>query len=86
MQGIPETIAPHKARPGPGAPSNGAGPADPIIPQDAVTFFGALFAPDDWVLLRPVETWTENGKKQSRVLNKQVTYLKTKDLKTARDW
>lgn len=31
------------------------------------TFFNALFSESDTVLFRPIEAWTENGKKRSRV-------------------
>lgn len=33
----------------------------------AVEFFSAVFAPGDVLLIRPVETWTEAGRKRSRV-------------------
>lgn len=30
-------------------------------------FFEAVFAPGDWLTIRPVETWTEGGQRRSRV-------------------
>jgi putative DNA primase/helicase len=35
----------------------------------------AIFAPGDYVLVRPIETWTESGKKISCVDFKGITYL-----------
>ena len=34
----------------------------------AATFLSMLFKPDDWITLRLVQTWDENGKKQSKVI------------------
>ena len=36
------------------------------------THLSTLFDPDDYVTFRPTETWTEEGKKKTRVLYKQV--------------
>ncbi len=35
-------------------------------------YLKALYKPDDLVTLRPIETWTENNRKQSRVLYNQI--------------
>ena len=35
-------------------------------------YLKALYKPDDPVTLRPIETWTENNRKQSRVLYNQI--------------
>lgn len=42
--------------------------------NESLRFLLAVFDPDDCVLFRPIETWTEDGKKQSRVIYKQVLY------------
>src|SRR5262245_25345809 len=34
--------------------------------ETAVTFLTAIFAENSLVLFRPIESWTENGKKQSK--------------------
>lgn len=49
------------------------------------TFLRALFADGDTVLFRPIETWTEAGKKRSRVIYKSVLYpaAKTREINTA---
>lgn len=36
----------------------------------------ALFEPEDLVLFRPIETWTNGIRKQSRVLFKQIRYAR----------
>lgn len=36
------------------------------------TYLSTLFDPDDYVTFRPIETWTEEGKKKTRVLYKHV--------------
>jgi hypothetical protein len=41
----------------------------------AITFLTALFDERDSILLRPIETWTEGGRKQSRVLHKHSRYF-----------
>jgi P4 family phage/plasmid primase-like protien len=46
---------------------------DPAIEVGA-KFLSALFAESDTVLFRPIETWTEEGKKRSRVIYKSVIY------------
>lgn len=46
---------------------------DPLI-QSGVRFLQALFDEKDTILFRPIETWIEGGKKQSRVLYKQTIY------------
>jgi hypothetical protein len=48
-------------------------PSDPI-PEGLARFVGTLFAPDDVVLLRPIETWTEEKKRKSRVLYQATVY------------
>ena len=47
----------------------------------AVQFLGAIFEPGDYILLRPIESWTESGKKQSKVDYKGIAYrlVGTKD-------
>lgn len=46
---------------------------DPVI-EVGLTFLQALFQEKDMILFRPIETWTEGGKKKSRVLYKSVIY------------
>lgn len=41
---------------------------------DPLKFLLALFDPADTILFRPIETWTEAGKKRSQVTYKQVKY------------
>ena len=45
--------------------------AEPGVAQ----FFQAIFAPGDYVLLRPIETWIENSRKLSAVDYKAISYL-----------
>jgi hypothetical protein len=40
----------------------------------AADFLEALFAPGDYILIRPIETWTENGQKKSRGDYKDIEY------------
>jgi len=40
----------------------------------AVDFLQAIFAPSDYILFRPIETWTENGQKKSKVDYKGTQY------------
>lgn len=40
-------------------------PPEPV--RTALAFLGALFEPDDRILIRPIETWTEGGRKRSLV-------------------
>lgn len=40
--------------------------------------FAALFEPGDYILLRPVETWVEDGRKRSRVDFKRQAYCPAK--------
>jgi hypothetical protein len=42
-------------------------------------FLQTLFGVDDWILFRPVETWTEGGKKRSHVIYKSVCYQPLND-------
>jgi hypothetical protein len=44
-------------------------------PLDAVRFLKTIFAPGDYTLFRPVESWIENGKKNSRVDYRGISYL-----------
>lgn len=45
-------------------------------PQDSDTceFFQAIFEPGDYILFRPIETWTEEGRKKSKVDYKGIQY------------
>lgn len=40
----------------------------------AITLLTTLFEPSDLLLFRPVETWTEGGRKRSRVDHKNICY------------
>jgi hypothetical protein len=46
--------------------SNGTRPRFRIDPAD-LAVFSALFASGDWILFRPIETWTDGGRKRSRI-------------------
>jgi P4 family phage/plasmid primase-like protien len=50
------------------------------LSPDVATFLGALFAPEEIILLRPTEVWIEAGKKRSRVIYKAERYLRPCDL------
>src|SRR5688572_29546224 len=47
--------------------------ADPVI-ETGVELLRAIFDEHDNVLFRPIETWTDAGKKRSRVVHKSVIY------------
>jgi len=56
---------------------SGTSAVAPNTPQPhtaAVQFLGAVFEPGDYMLLRPIESWTESGKKQSKVDYKGIEY------------
>lgn len=42
--------------------------------EEAVRFLQTLFEPDDPILFRPIETWTEGGQKKSRVFYKGIEH------------
>lgn len=44
--------------------------------SDATKLLAALFPETDYVLLRPIETWVQNGKKESRVAYKLITHVR----------
>jgi P4 family phage/plasmid primase-like protien len=50
------------------------------VPPDVVRFLNALLAPEDWLLIRPIETWTENGRKRSRVVYDGIRHYRAKYL------
>ena len=41
--------------------------------DEALLFLQTLFDPSDLVLFRPIESWTENGKKCSQVVRLLMT-------------
>jgi hypothetical protein len=48
--------------------------------------FGALFAPDDVVVVRLVETWTDgNGKRLSRTIHRETVWAPAGRLATSRE-
>lgn len=53
-------------------------PSVGLNPEQITTYLSTLFAPTDYVTFRPKETWTEDGKKKSRVLYKQSTAISQK--------
>jgi hypothetical protein len=59
-------------------------------PDDFVRFVNALFEPDDLIVVRPVESWVQDGKKKSRVVGDKVLYVTAKDFAafapSARKW
>lgn len=52
----------------------------PSLPQEVQRFFSCIFDGEDNILIRPVETWTETGRKKSRVVYKEIRYRRVKDL------
>lgn len=46
----------------------------PTEPHDAIRFLKSLFAPEDLILIRPIETYIEAGKKCSKVDYPGVRY------------
>jgi len=48
---------------------------DPAV-EVGVRFLRALFAEEDTILFRPIETWVEQGRKRSRVGYGQTCYRK----------
>ena len=38
----------------------------------AIKFLTTLFAPGECILVRPIETWMEDGRKQNRVAHQHV--------------
>ncbi len=62
---------------------NGQCPANQVfapLPEDVARFFGTIFAPDDWVLIRPIESFTKDGKKYSLVCHDDVRHTRASDL------
>ena len=55
-----------------------AAPPDDVVAgvEPAARFLSALFVESDTILYRPVECWTESGRKRSRVDYKQTLYRK----------
>ncbi len=49
-------------------------------PPDLAHFIDAIFDHPDLVLVRPTETWTEAGRKQSRVVYKETKHPHAKEL------
>jgi P4 family phage/plasmid primase-like protien len=49
--------------------------------ETALAFLNALFDPEAWILLRPIETWNEGGRKRSQVDHRNTAY---RNLATAR--
>ncbi len=47
--------------------------------EDVVRFLQAVFAPSDYILIRPIETWTQNGQKKSRVDHKGIQCIQAGD-------
>ncbi|HWA99001.1 MAG TPA: hypothetical protein VG713_10935, partial [Pirellulales bacterium] len=43
--------------------------------DDATRFLRALFEPQDIICFRPIETWTEGAKKQSKVIHSDMTWV-----------
>lgn len=52
----------------------------PTKAQQAVDLWDHIFLPDDVVLVRPIETWEENGQKKSRGIYKAVIHWPKKML------
>jgi hypothetical protein len=58
----------------------------PPVPTDLERFLGALFLPTDPILIRPIETWTEEGKKRDKVVYRHIRYYQTKTLLRPTIW
>jgi P4 family phage/plasmid primase-like protien len=56
------------------------------VPAQLLQFVGALFLPTDTVLLRPIETWAEGGRKQSKVIYASVQYQTAEGLVRPAVW
>jgi hypothetical protein len=56
------------------------------IPVDLQRFLAAVFDPQDLVLIRPIEVYTEKGRKHSRVIYKHVNHLVAKDVASDGVW
>ncbi len=54
--------------------------ADPAGLPAPQPFLAAVFQPADLVLVRPIETWTEAGKKSSRVIYRSAQCYKAREL------
>jgi putative DNA primase/helicase len=67
------------------AKANGKAKA-PAVPADLVRFVDVLFKARDCVLIRPIETYIEDGKKKSQVIYDQILYLEPKDLTFPSTW
>ena len=62
------------------APVNGTTPGAGVGSTPAAAFLDAIFAPDELVLIRPVEVWEEDGTKRNDVKHKQIKYFTAKRL------
>lgn len=57
------------------------------VSTDGVVFLSRLFTPGDLILFRPVETWTdENGKRVSRVVQREARYVRLGAKDGAGEW
>ena len=50
-----------------------------LVSNNVITFLAVLFEPSDNVTIRPIETWEEDGRKQSRVLWNLVSTHRTEE-------
>jgi hypothetical protein len=69
-------MMPKKQEKTPSAIVDSAKPGDRSRLSDAARFLGALFELGDCIIVRPIETWIEHGKKRSRVDWNGIKYLK----------
>jgi len=58
----------------------------PPPPAELVSFLEALFLPDDLVVLRPIESWSDGAKKRSRTVYDAIRYFYRKDLIHPQTW
>lgn len=57
------------------------------VSEQAAQFLKALFAPDDLILFRPIETWTDgNGKRCSQVVFRHVSHRRLGLKKGSSEW
>jgi hypothetical protein len=50
------------------------------VPDEAVHFLSAIFEPCDYILIRPIEVWSEDGRGKSRTLYYETRHPRAKDL------
>ena len=65
---------------------NGTTQATPPMPPPPVQFIDAIYRPEDLIGIRPIETWTQDGQKKSRVVYTCIYYRTPKLLTSPTLW